>query len=175
MKYRFDQLLDDLKAVRSAVLDTSACVYFLNEVEPWATLVRVVLERGDRGILRIIVPSIVHLELLAKAFQEQNELERKRVGSFVRGTHFIREALFDFQTMQTSAEVRGRLRFKVADSIVVGTACVAGVEALIGNDGAFRRLRISPPPSLSTLDIAAGLPRYIHLDEYIEGDTTGLD
>jgi predicted nucleic acid-binding protein len=167
--YRFDEFLSDVEHLRSALLDTSACVYFLNEVAPWAALVRIVLERADRGLLAILIPSVVHMELLAKAFEDEDELERRRVGFFVTGTRFIREVAFDTRAMVTSAEMRAKFRLKLPDAIVIGSACVEGVDAIVGNDGRFRRLRESTP-LLTTLGPSGRVPRYIHLDEYIEGD-----
>ena len=169
MRYRFDEFVGDLEHLRSALLDTSACVYFLNEIAPWATLVRVLLDRADRGLLGIVIPSVVHMELLAKAWDVDDELERRKVGFFVSGTHFIREVAFDERAMRTSAEVRSKLRLKLLDSIIVGSACTEGVDAIIGNDSKFRRLR-GQMPTLTTLDAPGNVPHYIHLDEYIDQD-----
>lgn len=167
--YLLDRLVDDLKGVSTTLFDTTACVYFLNEREPWATLVRVVLERAERSLLSVTIPTVVHLELLAKAFKNADELERKRIEIFVDGTQFVSAVPFTREVMLASAEIRGRLQFKLADSMVLGSACVAGVDALVGNDARFRAIA-SPEAGALNLARSGSMPRYLHLNDYIQPD-----
>ena len=167
MTYRLDALARDLEGIHTALLDTSTCVYFLSEAQPWLTVVRAVLERADRGSLQLFIPSIVQMELLVRPFKSNDELERRKVETFVERTPFVRPVPFDRHVMMASAEIRGRLGLKLADAIVVGSACRAGSDAVIGNDARFRALNGQVAFQLVTAP-TPGLPRYIHIDDYID-------
>ena len=103
MTYRLDALVRDLEGIRTALLDTSTCVYFLSEAQPWLTVVRAVLERADRGSLQLFIPSIVQMELLVRPFRSNDELERRKVETFVERTPFVRPVPFDRHVMMASA------------------------------------------------------------------------
>lgn len=165
--FRFDELVDDVKGVAAVAFDTTAVVYFLSEREPWASLVRVVLERADRRMLTVVVPLIVQLELLAKVFKDNDELERMRITAFLESAHFIRQVPFDREVMLKSAEIRGKLGLKLPDCMVLGSACAAGVGAVVGNDARFRALGSVEAQTLSFAS-KSPLPRYLHLNDYVE-------
>lgn len=167
MKAGHSAFVSEVANVRLALLDTSACIYFLNRKEPWYSLVNEVLDRGDVGLLRITIPGVVLMELLVDAFRNNDEFERRRIETLVEGTPFIRLLPISRQILMVSAEIRGKLGARLADAMVIGSACVSGTDVIIGNDRRFKMLRRAEGFTMATAPDRA-LPQYLHLGDFVE-------
>lgn len=167
MKSRLDEFRGELANVRHALLDTNACIYFLNEQEPWLTLVRTVLDRGERGLLRLTVPGIVLMELMVDAFRNNDELERRRIEIMLTGTPFIELLPLSRHVLMAAAEIRGKLGAQLADAMVIGSACVDDTDVIIGNDRGFRVIERAQGFKMATASDRS-LPRYLHLDDFVD-------
>jgi predicted nucleic acid-binding protein len=166
VKDRLAQLIQALNGVRLVLFDTNAFIYFLKEIEPWEALVRAILERGDRELLRVVVPSIVQMELLVHTFRYSDEMERRKIDVLLGGTHFIDVQPAGVEVIRTASEIRGVYRTNIADGLVMGSAFVSQSDAVIGNDKGFKILNQSGGLGLQTRP-GVWAPRYIHLDDFV--------
>ncbi len=70
----------------------------------------------------------------------------------------------------TAAEVRAATGMKLPDALIVACAVLDRCDVIVGNDEAFSRIANVNPEQLTVAGQRGirKLPRYVHLDDYIE-------
>ena len=162
----FQEVTDPLAHV---AFDTQSCIYQLNDDPLRSDAVVALMVRAAAGTLRIHLPGIVEMELFVRPYRSYDLEELKRVRELVFEKPGLQRAPISEQMLLVSAELRAMTDLRVPDALMVGSALVAGCEAIVGNDKNFRRLEgFGNVSLLSMRGRNARFPRYIHLDDYID-------
>ena len=135
------------------MLDTNAYIYFLEGREPYVSFLIPLLQRVQRGEANLIVSVITEAELLVRP-QREGDLEAiERIGDLLSedGIYVVG---VDRRIARRTASLRAEKRLRLADAIIVATAIETECEAIVGNDGDWRRLNEIPFVCLDDLAAA---------------------
>jgi len=135
------------------LLDTNAYIYFLEGREPYVFFLIPLLQRVQRGEANLIVSVITEAELLVRP-QREGDLEAiERIGDLLSedGIYVVG---VDRRIARRTASLRAEKRLRLADAIIVATAIETECEAIVGNDGDWRRLNEIPFVCLDDLAAA---------------------
>jgi predicted nucleic acid-binding protein len=138
-------------------LDTSAFIYFLTGREPYLTLLLPLFKRVQQGQTRVVVSTVTEAELLVRHYRDDNAEAVERVEDLLSEAG-IRVLPVDRRTARGAALLRARHSLRLPDAIIVATAVEAECEAIVGNDGAWRKLTEIP---------------YVNLDDSIAQRVSG--
>lgn len=152
-------------------LDTSACIYFLGNVQPRAQLVRSVLARAQDGQLVAEISGIALMELLVAPYRSASKRDLERVKTFTSGGAGLSVAGMSERVLHVAAEIRASMPFATPDALVVASAAVGGCDIIVGNDRAFSRLNDASSLRFEHLG-RSKLPTYVHLDDYVQQEST---
>lgn len=153
--------------MRRVSVDTNACVYFLNEIEPWQGCARRLFAKAGDGALLVELSAIVRLELLVKPYKERNAAEMRRVVRLMEETRGISVAPVTDAVITLAAQVRAASSFKTPDAIIIASAVLNRCDAVIGNDRRFAGLEeLRGVPIIGRGGVRMSVPSYIHLDDY---------
>ena len=132
-------------------LDTNAVIYFLDRTEPYFDLVAHVFERAEAGHLEIVLSALVETELLVGPLRDGNPAAVEAVRLLLDHFPGVSVHPIDRSVARAAAQLRAAHGLATPDALIVGTAVVAGAEAIIGND---RRCaaRLAAPPYLVLSD-----------------------
>jgi predicted nucleic acid-binding protein len=150
----------------SIALDTSGCIYYLARVAGRYELVLDILSRASRGATRVILSSIVQLELLVQPFRTGSPAERRKVLTLTHATPGVALEPITDDIVFAAAEIRALTRMRTPDALVIATASARGCDAIIGNDRDFARISGVDPGRWSRP--GARFPEYVHLDDYVD-------
>ena len=121
--------------LRRVGVDSNAFIYYLNAVEPYASIVRGLLERSHSGDLSVVASSLVVAELLVKPLREGNQTTIQIVETLMYSTPGIRVYPVDNGVAWRAAEIRAQSRrMPLVDAVIEATALEQGCQAIIGND-----------------------------------------
>jgi predicted nucleic acid-binding protein len=124
-------------------LDTSAFIYFLTGREPYLTLLLPLFKRVQQGQTNIVVSTVTEAEMLVRHYRDDNSEGIERVEDLLSEAG-ITVLPVDRRTARGAALLRARHNLRLPDAIIVATAVEAECEAIVGNDGAWRRLTEIP-------------------------------
>ncbi len=158
-------ILDDLRIYRRIALDTNICVYFLQSAPQWFPLAyEVVMRTESRNDL--CIPDIVRLELLIGPNRTGDFDEMADVRALLaRGSRIE----IDDDVIEIAARLRAMTRLRTPDALVAACAAVGECGAIVGNDATFKDLRPIQGMMLFGAGRTVPVPRYIHLDDYVDG------
>jgi predicted nucleic acid-binding protein len=132
-----------LGKVERAFLDTSICVAYHSANEAVHPLVRHLIRRIERdddplvGFLSVVTAA----ELLVRPMRCAAD-DVRLMQQFLRQIPHLHILDVDFEIAQQAANVRALTRLALPDALLIGTAILAGCEAIITNDERWaRRLR----------------------------------
>jgi predicted nucleic acid-binding protein len=102
-----------------------------------------VLRRVQRGETGLIVSVITEAELLVRPEHDKDEAAIERIGDLLSedGIYVVG---VDRRIGRKAASLRAEKNLGLADAIIVATAIETGCEAIVGNDGKWRRLNEIP-------------------------------
>jgi hypothetical protein len=162
-----------LKDVRRATVDTAGCIYLLQRGSRRFPHMRHVLELAAKGELKVELPGVVHLELLVRPYRSGDMTEMATIRGLTHEQPGIETKDISEQVLIVSASIRALTGLQTPDALVAGSATVHRSDALIGNDRRFDVLNeFADVELLSAARATLPLPRYIHIDDYVE-TTTG--
>lgn len=124
----------------SVYVETTALIYRVERVEPYATLLDPVWEEFESGRRTLQVSSLSLLESTVKPFREKNT---ELVETYVRlllNTKNMNCAPMTPELLLQAAEIRARDRLKTPDAIHAATALDASCALFVSNDPVFRRV-----------------------------------
>lgn len=141
----------DLAGLRSALFDTSACIYLLKERQsPRAELITPFFRAAAAGELEGFISVITNVELLTGAFRSRDSRLESQVRRLISETCRVVPA--DAEIAERAALLRASYSLRTPDAIICATALVLQTEAVIGND---RRWKVVP-------DL-----HYLHIDDSV--------
>jgi predicted nucleic acid-binding protein len=97
------------------------------------------LRRVQRRELSIVASVVTEAELLIRPLRDADDDAVERVQDLL-SEEGISVAPVDRRTARLAAELRARHNLGLADAIIVATAIVTGCEAVVSNDGQWRRV-----------------------------------
>ena len=149
-------------------LDTNCALYYLGTHTVWRQLASRVFVLAIHGRILARIPAVVALELLVRPLRTGDMEEESRVHRVIGGLPNVRMIDDAYETFIAAAVVRAHTGLSVADSLVVGSAAIAGCTAIIGNDATFRRIDGLSPQEFSAAGIRVDVvPAYVHMDDYV--------
>ena len=128
---RWQELVSGLNRV---ALDSNALVYYLNGIEPYAPLVRHLLQRLTTGDLIAVVSSLVMVELLTKPLHQGDQNAVRAVEALMEETPGILVYPVDNTIARSAAAIRARSRLALADAVIAATAIEHRCDAIVSND-----------------------------------------
>jgi predicted nucleic acid-binding protein len=127
-----------------------------------------IFDEGTKGAVSVEVPGIVRMELLVRPYRLGDLAALNRVRSLLELTRGVLGSELNDEVLMASAMVRAQARLKAPDALVVGSALAHASGAIVGNDKEFRRLAETPEVRLMGTARKYRMPRYIHLDDYLD-------
>jgi predicted nucleic acid-binding protein len=121
--------------------------------EPYFALLLPLFKRIQRGEVTVIVSAITEGELLVRPEREEDEEAIERIGDLLSEDGFHVVAV-DRRSARLAARLRAQHGLGLVDAIIVSTALMNGCEAVVSNDGKWRRVTEAP---------------IVNLDELVEG------
>jgi predicted nucleic acid-binding protein len=109
------------------------------------------LRRVQRREAEIIVSVITEAELLIRPKRSGNTEAEERIQDLLSEDGFTVVSV-ERRTARVAADLRARHNLALADAIIVATAMVSRCEAVVSNDGKWRRVSEIP---------------FVHLDEVV--------
>ena len=91
------------------------------------------------GEVELVVSVIIETELLIRPARDRDEVAVERIGDLL-SEDGINVVGVDRRIGRKAAALRAEKNLGLADAIIVATAIETGCEAIVGNDGAWRRL-----------------------------------
>jgi predicted nucleic acid-binding protein len=140
--------------LRSVLLDTSACIYFLDgsRQDRRHREMAALVERAEDGALTIVLSPISVAELLVLPIREGDVEAEAMVRLFVSKLCEVVPATD--ATASSAALFRSKYGLRLPDAFVLASALERSVEGVVGNDRAWKRVE----------EI-----RYLHIDDEIDG------
>lgn len=103
------------------------------------------------------VSVVTEVELLVRPIRESRWWEIERVG-VILGSPQLSVIDLDRNIAKTAAEIRAKLRLRLADAAIVATALHTGCDAIVGNDERCAQ-RVREVPYVLLDDLAKEQPR----------------
>lgn len=122
---------------RPSAWDTSAAIYFLEQIEPYHSILR-----GEFQLLReqggsVVLSVVVYHELLVGPWRSGDMTALARVVRFCRRPP-IELAPLTAATARISARLRATTGLPTPDSLIIASARTAGCAEIVGNDARWR-------------------------------------
>lgn len=130
-----------------------SCVFFdaTNEGSSQFRLLRPLMERAERGEVRILISTILLPEaLFIDRDNTDTEAERKRVNAHLKSHYYRFISVEDFIGMKAQ-EIRVHHRLSTADAVHVASAIYSEAPVLLTNDGDAKKQCEKKPKSRSIL------------------------
>lgn len=122
---------------RPSAWDTSAAIYFLEQIAPYHSLLRAEFQRSRMGGNSIVLSVVVYHELLVGPWRSGNTSALARIVRFCRRPP-IRLASLSEATARISARLRATTGLPTPDSLIIATARTEGCIEIVGNDARWR-------------------------------------
>lgn len=164
------EFLEAARVFGRVAFDTSCCIYYLQKDSPRWPLIVPLMERAVAGLLLVELSAIVRMELLVLPYKARDTSRISLVRRFTDDYPGIVVAPLSEPVLELAAEVRAATGLKTPDALVVGSAVLNECDAIVGNDAAFKRLNARGElPFVSLGGQRHRMPRYLHLDDYADG------
>jgi predicted nucleic acid-binding protein len=145
-----DRFHGDLPEGSSVLLDTNVLIYHLEGLAPYVELTRSLLERLAEAELESVVSALSVAELLAGPCREGDDTKVKVARNFVQTLPNTSIATVDLEDADQAARLRSH-GLRMPDAIILATAIVRGVDAVVTNDPHLK-LNIEQAPIVLLLD-----------------------
>ena len=122
-------------------LDSMVLIYLLEDVEPYASLVEMALQRVEKGRQTAYLSSLSIAEILVLPIRQKNHATVNKYRQFL--THFpnLHILPLDIPTAELAASMRAKYNLRTPDAIHVATAIQNGAPAFLTNDKQFSRVK----------------------------------
>jgi predicted nucleic acid-binding protein len=124
----------EIRTGSTVFLDTSPFIYFIEEVEPYYSIVKYIFEKNSLGEFQIVTSTLTHTEVLTLPLKKQAARLAIEYDAILLRSPFVYLASFDIAIAKNAAEIRATYGIQTADAIQVATAVVSGSEMFVTND-----------------------------------------
>jgi predicted nucleic acid-binding protein len=115
-------------------LDTSPFIYFIEEVEPYFSVLKDLFEKNSTGQFQIVTSPLTLTEVLTVPIKKKNEFMVLEYEDILLHSPFIYLEPFYVNTAKKAAEIRAIYNIQSADAIQIASAIVSGSEMFVTND-----------------------------------------
>jgi predicted nucleic acid-binding protein len=147
---RIDEALTGVIALG---VETAPFIYFVERHAAYIERMRAVFERADRGDLQIITSVITLLEVLAVPTVEGRQDVQNAYRHMLMNTPQVAAVPVNAAIAEQAALIRATYRLRTPDALHIATAIVAGCDAFLTNDMAFKRVKDIPVLLLDELEL----------------------
>ena len=123
---------DQLSMLRRVAFDSNALIYFLDDSEPYASLVAEAIAMMEEGRGVGVVSTVVEMEILVKPIRERDAGARDRAETFLRDRRNLFVRPVDRAVARRAADVRARTRLAPLDSMIASR--LTGIQYLYLDD-----------------------------------------
>ena len=163
------EFVASLKGIGSFSLDTSSVIYYLSGYDQRHALVRDVLDCVAKQGLELQFSAMTEMELIVRPLRERDRVAQRRVMALLEGSPGARVTPISRGVLMAAAEIRAWTGMKAPDAIIAAGAVVYGCEAIVGNDKSLQRLgKVDLEQWVAPVLRDRPLPRYFHLDDYLD-------
>ena len=162
------RLLAALRDCRLVNIDTNALVYYLDDRLPYADLMEAVFRRVRRGEMKIVISSVAQMELLVKPIKDRDITAIDAVIGFTEQTANMTVVDVSRPVVMQAARLRAE-GLPVADSLILATGLVMECNAIITNDGGWRRIvdTLKERSPIMPGDVPLSMPKVLYLNDYV--------
>jgi predicted nucleic acid-binding protein len=147
-----DAFLSKIAGCQRILLDTNSIIYFLQNVNPYSTILKPLFSLCEGQKLAVFISLITEAELLVGPLKEDNKETLAKVQLFLNTFPGFKVIPISRQIGYTAASIRAKTNLRLPDALIIATAQAAGCEMIIGNDLAWSKI---------------DYPEVILLDKYI--------
>ena len=136
--------------IRGAVyVDTSAVIYMVERVEPYAEHLHPMRQAAEEGHLRLVASVLVLLEALVKPLRDGNAVLVDVYRDALVHSNEFRLAGVDELIAERAAHIRSTTGLSTPDAIHAATALEEHIDLFVTNDSGFQRVPGLPVTLLS--------------------------
>jgi predicted nucleic acid-binding protein len=130
----------DADGLTTVLFDTSAAIYFLElpAGDQRHEAIKALVRRAEQGRMRIIMSTVSFTELLVGPIKRSDAVGEANVVLF--SSRLCELAAVGPTTAYVAATLRARHGLRTPDALILATAIEHGVDAVIGNDAAWKRV-----------------------------------
>jgi len=164
-----DRFLAAIGRQQRLSLDTNVAIYHLGGEPRYAPLVKGLFRLAANGDAEIIFSAIVQMELMVGPLKQGDSPTLERVIELTE-RHPNVMTIDVTRAVVRQAALLCAEGFDFADSLIVATAIATDCDAIVTNDGAWRRAlaRFRARRPLASTDRELRLPQIIYLDEFVD-------
>jgi predicted nucleic acid-binding protein len=164
-----DRFLATIGRQRRLSLDTNVAIYHLGAEPRYARLVTGLFRLAMNGDVEIVFSTIVQMELMVGPLKQGDFGTVERVIDLTERHPNVVTADVSRSVVHQAAVLCAE-GFDFADSLIVATGIATDCDAIVTNDGAWRRtlarFRARRPPTSAEREVR--LPQVIYLDEFVD-------
>jgi len=127
-------ILDEISGER-VYLDTSSFIFYVEGIDPYATVLDPLFAAIDQGTIEAITGEITVAECLVR---DQNPVLIHAFHQTLRNKAHFRVAHITRALWESAADIRSKHPLKLPDAVHLATAESMGCTTLITNDGDFK-------------------------------------
>ena len=130
-------------------IDTSICIYFIEQDARYIKLLRPLFQEADRGATLLVASAIALLEVLVLPYRAGNTLLAHKYESLLTNSRALRLVPCGFNEVRMAARLRALTNLKTPDAIHLASAMIAGCATFLTNDRA-----LAPIPGLRIVQLS---------------------
>jgi predicted nucleic acid-binding protein len=164
-----DRFLAAVGRQRRLSLDTNVAIYHLGGAPRYAKLVTSLFRLAMDGDAEIVFSAIVQMELMVGPLKQWDLQALERVLDLTERHPNVMTVDVSRAVVRQAALLCAE-GFDFADSLIVATGIATDCDAIITNDGGWRRAlaRFRGRRSVTSTDRELRLPQIIYLDEFVD-------
>lgn len=141
----------ELTSYRNALLDTTACIYFLeaSSSDRRRVMLEPLMRAAESGENEVSVSALTVTELLTGPLRAGDRIAEARARLFLYEICSVVPVASD--VAEAAARMRARYRLRTPDALVCATGLVMDADAVLGNDARWKRV----------IEV-----NYVHLDDF---------
>lgn len=125
-------------------LDTSAVIYAVEGIEPFASLLAPLWKHARDGMVEIGGSQLLLLESLVKPVRDGDSQTEDIYREVLTGTEEFHLLPITLEVLELAIQLRAEHRLRTPDAIHAATALIAGCIQFLTNDVHFRRVKNLP-------------------------------
>jgi len=144
---------ESLEGVTSLFLDTAPVIYYVEEKSQYFATVEIVFNRIQNGEIMAVASPVTLAECLVIPYRlGQTELQQEYIDLILSNNRIFLVEINGDMTVKAS-QFRAKYNLKLPDAFQVAVALAAGCEAILTNNGAFKRVTEIRAIALDDLEV----------------------
>ncbi len=144
---------ESLEGVTSLFLDTAPVIYYVEENSQYFATVEIVFNRIQNGEIMAVASPVTLAECLVIPYRlGQTELQQEYIDLILSNNRIFLVEINGEMTVKAS-QFRAKYNLQLPDAFQVAVALEAGCEAILTNNGVFRRVTEIRAIALDDLEV----------------------